>query len=113
MGVSESISVRRGYGVNSIGGELEESNSQALQKITIYVTRNQYEYLKSLKYNKISMSQFIRSLIELYRNLNVKIEEEHEIIFKIRRRRKKWFKPSKLHKELLKELKERFRRQVK
>ena len=66
-------------------------------------------YLKSLKYSKISMSQFIRMLIEWFRNANIGLEEEQEIIFRFRRRRKKWFKPSKIHVELLKELKERFR----
>ncbi|RLI54485.1 MAG: hypothetical protein DRP09_12940 [Candidatus Thorarchaeota archaeon] len=51
------------------------------------------------------MSQFIRMLIEWFRQQNINLEEEHEIIFKIRRR-KKWYKPSKEHRELLKELKQ-------
>jgi len=43
-------------------------------------------------------------LIEWFRQQNINLEEEHEIVFRIRRR-KKWFRPSKQHRELLQELK--------
>jgi len=43
-------------------------------------------------------------LIEWFRSKDFNLEEEHEIVFRIRRK-KKWFKPSKQHRELLRELK--------
>lgn len=78
--------------------------------ISVYVTDEQYEFLKSLKKMKVSMSAFVRGLIHLHmysiQMRGVEVRESMETLVVKKRRNVKVKGFSKLHRELMKELKE-------
>jgi len=101
--------------------ETEEKSSnvdEKLVKISVFVTKEQYDFLKKIRSQKVAMSTFMRGLLAMYMdtytNNNVEfIERKASITFTERKMIISKKKPrikgyGELHQELMKELKQVF-----
>jgi len=60
-------------------------NTQTLVRITAYITHDQYQYLKNLRGQKISTSQYIRTAIEILRNAPAQQKSIYEFEIKAKK----------------------------
>ena len=82
---------------------------EKLVRITVYVTREQYEFLKELQRRKVSMSGFLRGLLFLHmytkRGVSDTVVERRAVVMVSERRVPMYRTDNKLHRELMAELK--------
>jgi len=82
---------------------------EKLVRITVYVTREQYEFLKELQRRKVSMSGFLRGLLFLHmytkRGVSDTVVERRAVVVVSERRVPMYRIDNKLHRELMAELK--------
>jgi len=101
----------------NLEGNLSDSNRKLI-KISVFVTKEQYNFLKKIRSQKVAMSTFIRGLLAMYmdtytnnhiefieRKASITITERKMIIPKKTPHVKGY---GELHQELMKELKQVF-----